>query len=29
LTAVRVDGGRRELTQIVCEQAQAPGQGQR
>jgi bis(5'-nucleosyl)-tetraphosphatase (symmetrical) len=29
LTAVRVDGGRRELTQIACEQAQAPGQGQR
>jgi bis(5'-nucleosyl)-tetraphosphatase (symmetrical) len=25
LTAVRVDGGRRELTQIACQQAQAPG----
>lgn len=25
LTAVRVDGGRRELFQVACEQAQAPG----
>ncbi len=25
LTAVRVDGGRREVMQITCEQAQAPG----
>jgi bis(5'-nucleosyl)-tetraphosphatase (symmetrical) len=25
LTAVRVDGGRREVTQVRCEQAQAPG----
>lgn len=26
LTAVRVDGGRRELIQVACEQAQVPGQ---
>lgn len=25
LTAVRVDGGRRDVTQVHCEQAQAPG----
>jgi bis(5'-nucleosyl)-tetraphosphatase (symmetrical) len=25
LTAVRVDGGRREVIQVACEQAQAPG----
>ncbi len=25
LTAVRVDGGRRELTQVACQQAQLPG----
>ena len=25
LTAVRVDGGRREVVQVACEQAQAPG----
>ena len=25
LTAVRVDGGRREVFQVECEQAQAPG----
>ncbi|MFO1333449.1 MAG: bis(5'-nucleosyl)-tetraphosphatase (symmetrical), partial [Rubrivivax sp.] len=25
LTAVRVDGGRREVFQVDCEQAQAPG----
>lgn len=25
LTAVRVDGGRREVAQVRCEQAQAPG----
>ncbi len=25
LTAVRVDGGRREVLQVACEQAQAPG----
>jgi bis(5'-nucleosyl)-tetraphosphatase (symmetrical) len=25
LTAVRVDGGRREVTQVACHQAQAPG----
>ena len=25
LTAVRIDGGRREVTQVVCEEAQAPG----
>ncbi|WP_066332624.1 symmetrical bis(5'-nucleosyl)-tetraphosphatase [Azohydromonas lata] len=25
LTAVRVDGGRREVTQVDCQQAQAPG----
>jgi len=25
LTAVRVDGGRREVMQVLCEQAQAPG----
>ena len=25
LTAVRVDGGRREITQVHCEQARAPG----
>jgi bis(5'-nucleosyl)-tetraphosphatase (symmetrical) len=25
LTAVRVDGGRREVAQVACEQAQAPG----
>lgn len=25
LTAVRVDGGRREVTQVACEQAQQPG----
>ena len=25
LTAVRIDGGRREVTQVACEQAQAPG----
>ena len=25
LTAVRVDGGRREVTQVQCEQARAPG----
>jgi bis(5'-nucleosyl)-tetraphosphatase (symmetrical) len=25
LTAVRVDGGRREVTQVRCEQAQPPG----
>jgi bis(5'-nucleosyl)-tetraphosphatase (symmetrical) len=25
LTAVRVDGGRREVTQVDCKQAQAPG----
>ncbi|MEK8025369.1 symmetrical bis(5'-nucleosyl)-tetraphosphatase [Pseudaquabacterium rugosum] len=27
LTAARVDGGRRELIQVRCAQAQAPGQG--
>ncbi len=27
LTAVRIDGGRREVTQVACAQAQAPGQG--
>jgi bis(5'-nucleosyl)-tetraphosphatase (symmetrical) len=27
LSAVRVDGGRRELFQVACPQAQAPGQG--
>ena len=25
LTAVRVDGGRREVVQVACEQAQRPG----
>jgi bis(5'-nucleosyl)-tetraphosphatase (symmetrical) len=25
LTAVRVDGGRREVTQVACRQAQVPG----
>ena len=25
LTAVRVDGGRREVVQVRCEQAQQPG----
>ena len=25
LTAVRIDGGRREIIQVACEQAQAPG----
>jgi bis(5'-nucleosyl)-tetraphosphatase (symmetrical) len=25
LTAVRVDGGRREVVQVKCEQAQVPG----
>jgi bis(5'-nucleosyl)-tetraphosphatase (symmetrical) len=29
LTAVRIDGGRREVIQVACEQAQRPGQGQR
>jgi bis(5'-nucleosyl)-tetraphosphatase (symmetrical) len=27
LSAARVDGGRRELFQVACPQAQAPGQG--
>ena len=25
LSAVRIDGGRRELSQVVCEEAQPPG----
>ena len=25
LSAVRIDGGRRELSQVVCEEAQRPG----
>jgi bis(5'-nucleosyl)-tetraphosphatase (symmetrical) len=25
LTAVRVDGGRREVLQVACDQAQMPG----